>query len=96
MPRTPKDVSAQIEAKWLADMQIIPAETFGSMLGLNADSERVMQSRGTLPPCIKIANRRYYREDAAMEYIKRATIEIDNTHRAAERKAKEASQDLLK
>ena len=95
MPRTPKEVSAQIEAKWLADMQIIPAETFGSMLGLNADSERVMQSRGTLPPCIKIASRRYYKRDAVDQYFSAAAINVDNTHRATERQAKEAAQDIL-
>ena len=95
MPRTPKEVSAQIEATWLADMSLIPSETFASIVGLSADSERVMQSRGTLPPCVKIASRRYYREDDALAYIKRAMITVDNTHRAAERKAKEAAQDIL-
>ena len=53
MPRTPRDVSTQVEIDLLAQLNLIPAETFGSLIGLNADSERVMQSRGTLPPCIK-------------------------------------------
>ena len=96
MPRTPKEVSAQIEAKWLADMSLIPSETFASIVGLSADSERVMQSRGTLPPCVKWGNRRYYKRDAVDQYFSAAAINVDNTHRVAERKAKEASQDLLK
>ena len=95
MPRTPKEVSAQIEAKWLADMSLIPSETFASIVGLSADSERVMQSRGTLPPCIKIASRRYYKRDAVDQYFSAAAINVDNTHRATERKAKEAAQDIL-
>ena len=95
MPRTPKEVSAQIEAKWLADMSLIPSETFASIVGLSADSERVMQSRGTLPPCIKIASRRYYKRDAVDQYFSAAAINVDNTHRATERQAKEAAQDIL-
>ena len=40
MPRTPKDVSTQVEIDLLAQLNLIPAETFGSLIGLNADSER--------------------------------------------------------
>lgn len=95
MPRTPKDVSTQVEIDLLAQLNLIPAETFGSLIGLNADSERVMQSRGTLPPCIKWGNRRYYKRKAVDQYFAAAAINVDNTHRVAERAAKQAAEDTL-
>ena len=93
MPRTPKDVSTQVEIDLLAQLNLIPAETFGSLIGLNADSERVMQSRGTLPPCIKIASRRYYKRDAVDQYFSAAAINVDNTHRVALGKQQWAKQE---
>ena len=96
MPRTHKDVSTQIEIDLLAQLNLVPAETFGSLIGLNADSERVMQSRGTLPPCIKWGNRRFYKRESVDQYFASAALTVDNTARAAKRAEKEAAQDLLK
>ena len=100
MPRTAKEISTQIELQFLADMHLIPSETFASIAGLSPESERVMQSRGTLPPCLKIASRRYYREDDAVAYIKRAMVTVDNTGRpaksAVKKAAEQAAQDILK
>ena len=92
--RLAEETLSAAEMRLLEIAQLIPAEVVARVYGVTDGSEAVLQSRGSLPPTIKLGNRRYYPMAELLEQIK-ATPPIDNTHKRAARKAA-ISADLLK
>lgn len=90
--RLAEETLSAAEMRLLETAQLIPAEAVARIYGVTDGSEAVLQSRGSLPPTIKLGNRRYYSMADLLEQIK-ATPCIDNTHKRVSRKA---DLDLLK